>query len=529
MGTIFVFWCFCSFSAAELSRSAMLSLKEPLMSDGDTRTHTVVNVPRVSSNERANEASGATLLPASPVSAQSTADQTANTQQQTAENEAENEAEFMQQLERILHEAGVVNPKQKAEAMGIRKISAFRPDIIPQKEFIGRFFGGGNENYTGTVVFKQLKMLKNEELKRKRGGVKKTQVPIGVIFTPEAQANAEKIAEERKKKEAIQQQQNEKSKRQFKIYIWILIALAITGLLADMYSKGDGDGGLIPPREPDVPLEGSGECGAGALTFFQSVEGKTDKTPWTIPVQLNCVGVRANKQTDLKYVFSVGFDLQKVGDKMSKYASDKDMYTKLAERTGVKNYTIEMRSGEYVERVLTAADKMQEGVAAAGYLRKYVFREPAIHPFLYTFEAAQRLASPASLLSNLLGDFVFNNNTPHAKGVFKNEVVKVYHFNITNDRASRYTERNLMKLFTQWQTSIGDTVPHTSLIHVDHTRTPVKGVVVKVRRVRKYVKFSIQEHDQVVSIGLFAKHVSVDDTAAQTVQRDPIVIWMADA
>eukprot|EP00386_Alphamonas_edax_P008576 GDKI01028020.1.p2 GENE.GDKI01028020.1~~GDKI01028020.1.p2 ORF type:complete len:158 (-),score=20.24 GDKI01028020.1:411-884(-) len=106
-----------------------------------------------------------------------------------------------------------------------------------------------------------------------------------------------------------------------------------------------------------------------------------------------------------------------------------------------------------------------------------------VHSYLYVYEALQRLVTPNGLLQQILALVFDPEGYPHytereCAGPGK---VRNYYFNVTNDSEKHYTDTQLSKLYTTWESVLGKDHPvaktHT---HLAKFRQPVRQVFATV-------------------------------------------------
>eukprot|EP00386_Alphamonas_edax_P011945 GDKI01037524.1.p1 GENE.GDKI01037524.1~~GDKI01037524.1.p1 ORF type:complete len:290 (+),score=61.78 GDKI01037524.1:109-978(+) len=161
--------------------------------------------------------------------------------------------------------------------------------------------------------------------------------------------------------------------------------------------------------------------------------------------------------------------------------------------TLLRSYTIEISTnGTYKELLIGAKGEVWRG----GDVRKQLevfYNDPVIHPYLWAFEAVQRLASPAGMIQQVLETAYNRTSINTLKPYVEEELIaemgrlvkwRSYTIRIPNDKATRYTPRELGKMFTSWQSVLGESGNESAVYqeHLWRVDQVVKSVYVRVRQ-----------------------------------------------
>eukprot|EP00386_Alphamonas_edax_P010985 GDKI01035075.1.p1 GENE.GDKI01035075.1~~GDKI01035075.1.p1 ORF type:complete len:323 (+),score=40.76 GDKI01035075.1:141-1109(+) len=165
---------------------------------------------------------------------------------------------------------------------------------------------------------------------------------------------------------------------------------------------------------------------------------------------------------------------------------------KLFKRTRFRSYMIQISpSGNYTECVGVGGEGgVIKGEAARAFLKDEFFSDDALYPLFFAFRMTQRFVSPEGLLPSIFKSIFDKRNTVYTKEEFKgpggyaSTKFRVYHYDIPNDKHTRYTTERLEKLFTIPPNKIS---PENSDMHTEldpvtlntHQHTPVKSVVAR--------------------------------------------------
>eukprot|EP00386_Alphamonas_edax_P002746 GDKI01008362.1.p1 GENE.GDKI01008362.1~~GDKI01008362.1.p1 ORF type:complete len:286 (-),score=61.86 GDKI01008362.1:26-883(-) len=139
-----------------------------------------------------------------------------------------------------------------------------------------------------------------------------------------------------------------------------------------------------------------------------------------------------------------------------------------------------------IQRKRSFSNDEYTGEKARHYLTQTIFTDPTWYPSLYRFEAVHRLVAPAGLLNGVIKNVFDPSYTGFTEqietirtedGNLKQDIYRLYTFNITNDNTKRYTPKQLNKLYTP-------TPEHTNTAthpHLAHALTPVRGITLKLK------------------------------------------------